>query len=70
MKKEIKSLAVAFALGVAAAGCKNEGSLADNAEARKPADFPELAEDVFQPMDGGIALTPDEIGRASCRERV
>jgi hypothetical protein len=33
----------------------------DNAEGRTPADFPELGADVFQPMDGGIALSPDEI---------
>ena len=28
---------------------------------RKPEDFPEIAEDVFQPMDGGINLSPEEI---------
>lgn len=43
-------------------GChKTENSLADNAGGRKPEDFPELAADVFQPMDGGIKLSPDEI---------
>lgn len=43
-------------------GCRgNRDSLADDAEGRKPADFPELAVDVFQPLDGGIALTEDEI---------
>src|ERR1035441_2183147 len=42
-------------------GCKNTDPLADNAGGRTPADFPELAADVFQPMDGGIALSPEEI---------
>ena len=42
-------------------GCKNTDPLADNAGGRTPADFPELASDVFQPMDGGIALSPEEI---------
>src|SRR5260370_37074574 len=28
---------------------------------RKPEDFPEIAADVFQAMDGGIKLAPDEI---------
>ena len=43
-------------------GCKTKpASLADNAGGRRPADFPELATDVFKPMDGGIALTPEEI---------
>ena len=36
-------------------------SLLDDAGGRKPADFPEFAADVFRPMDGGIALSPDEI---------
>lgn len=43
-------------------GCKTrETSLADSAEGRHPEDFPELAIDVFKPMDGGIALSADEI---------
>ena len=46
---------------LALAGCKPKGSLEDPAEGRKPEDFPEIAADVFQPMDGGIALAPDEI---------
>src|SRR5207244_4059918 len=38
----------------------------DLAEGRKPEDFPELALDVFQPMDGGIKLDANEIkGRNS-----
>jgi hypothetical protein len=36
-------------------------TLLDDAGGRKPGDFPELATDVFQPMDGGIALSADEI---------
>jgi len=44
-------------------GCskKKSTSLVDDGGGRKPADFPELATDVFKPMDGGIALTSDEI---------
>jgi hypothetical protein len=44
-----------------AAGCTKPVSLIDNGGGRKPADFPELAVDVFKPMDGGIELSPDEI---------
>src|SRR5262245_791147 len=33
----------------------------DDAGGRKPEDFPELAADVFQKMDGGIQLGPNEI---------
>ena len=28
---------------------------------KSPADFPQITADVFQPMDGGIALSPDEV---------
>lgn len=42
-------------------GCQKKGTLVDDGGGRKPEDFPELAEDVFQPLDGGIALSPDEI---------
>jgi hypothetical protein len=38
-----------------------DASLVDDAGGRKPEDFPEIAEDVFQPMDGGIQLTAEEI---------
>src|SRR5450432_3516442 len=48
---------VCFALG-----CVTQRlSLVDNAGGRKPEDFPELSKNVFQPMDGGIELTEDEI---------
>lgn len=48
---------------LAAAGCRlhHKIPLADDGGGRQPTDFPELAVDVFQPMDGGIALTGDEI---------
>ena len=47
---------------VVLAGCLGpRASLVDDAGGRKPEDFPELALDVFQPLDGGIALAPDEI---------
>jgi hypothetical protein len=39
----------------------SDGPPRDDAGGRKPEDFPELAADVFQPMDGGIQLNPDEI---------
>lgn len=49
-------------LALAAGGCKKEAvSLVDDGGGRTAADFPELAEDVFQPMDGGIELTEEEI---------
>lgn len=41
--------------------CSRSRSLVDDGGGRKPSDFPELAEDVFKPMDGGIALAADEI---------
>jgi hypothetical protein len=42
-------------------GCRPKGSLVDDAGGRKPEDLPELAADVFKPMDGGIELAADEI---------
>ncbi len=59
-------LAVGFAgivaMGLFGSGCaKKDTSLLDDAGGRKPEDFPEIAADVFQPMDGGIKLAPDEI---------
>ncbi len=54
------------ALGVLAAlallvGCNRKNALLDDGGGRTPEDFPEIAADVFQPLDGGIALGPDEI---------
>ena len=55
-------LALASVLAVlSGAGCTKPVSLIDDGGGRKPEDFPELAVDVFKPMDGGIALAPDEI---------
>jgi len=57
-------LAVAVVLAVIsfAGGCKLvQTPPADNAGGRRPEDFPELAADVFKPMDGGIELTTNEI---------
>lgn len=49
-------------LGVVVTGCQPPARPpGDHAEGRKPGDFPELAADVFKPMDGGIELSPDEI---------
>ena len=47
---------------LAAAGCgpRRRDAPADAAGGRAPADFPELAADVFAGMDGGLALTDDE----------
>ena len=56
------ALAPAFILAVLmVAGCTRSVSLVDDGGGRKPEDFPELAVDVFKPMDGGIALSEDEI---------
>ena len=51
--------AVLTAMTFGLAGCKNQPT--DKAQGRKPENFPELAVDVFKPMDGGIDLTADEI---------
>jgi hypothetical protein len=53
--------ALAAALALAACRTSPEVSLIDDGGGRTVADFPELAADVFQPMDGGIALKPDEV---------
>ena len=55
-----------IAVGVMGGGCgkkqkPTDASLIDDGGGRKPGDFPELALDVFKAMDGGIALTADEI---------
>ena len=45
------------------AGCPRKPVAEDEAtrDGKTPADFPELAVDVFKGMDGGVALTEDEI---------
>ena len=50
-------------IAVAITACKptSQVSPKDDAGGRKASDFPELADDVFKPMDGGIALSADEI---------
>jgi hypothetical protein len=55
------ALSVTLLAALLGFGCKSSKSLVDDGGGRTPADFPELAVDVFQPMDGGIALTPDEV---------
>jgi hypothetical protein len=52
---------LAAVLVLAACKTTSEVSLIDDGGGRTPDDFPELAVDVFQPMDGGIALTPEAI---------
>ncbi len=59
--RRLQLAAVVAMTAVGFTGCQRHGPPADNAGGRTPADFPELAADVFQPMDGGIALAPDEI---------
>src|SRR5580704_13539636 len=50
------------ALAVTGPGCiTNQPTPIDRAGGRTPEDFPELAKDVFKPMDGGIELTTNEI---------
>lgn len=69
MKTKIKLLAAlagVIGTGIIGTGCDkkpkvDEISLKDDGGGRKPADFPELAIDVFKAMDSGIALTEDEI---------
>lgn len=48
------------ALAFLLAGCGGE-DLDDTAGGKRPEDFPELAADAFPKMDGGIALSADEI---------
>lgn len=52
-------LATALCLGLIA-GC---AAIQDEAKTagKTPAHFPQTAVDVFKDMDGGIALTPDEV---------
>ena len=47
---------------LAVMGCRKKvDSLLDDGGGRRPEDFPEIALDIFKPMDGGIELSPDEI---------
>ena len=55
--------AACILIAVAITACKPTSQLSqkDDGGGRKPSDFPELADDVFKPMDGGITLSADEI---------
>ncbi len=64
--KTTRFLLAGFAVLVVVAfigvGCRKPvDSLVDDGGGRKPEDFPEIAFDVFKPMDGGIELSTDEI---------
>jgi hypothetical protein len=48
-------------LSLFAAGCGKSPEDEAKLAGLTPNDFPQIAADVFQPMDGGIKLTPDEI---------
>lgn len=61
-KRLVQIVFVGVLVMAAVPGCKPRGvSLIDNGGGRRPGDFPELAADVFKPMDGGIELTTDEV---------
>jgi hypothetical protein len=64
MKSALAGCGLTLLIGISLSnsGCNNSNvSLVDDAGGRKPEDLPEIAEDVFEPMDGGIALSPEEI---------
>ena len=43
------------------AGCRETPEDEAKLAGLTPKDFPQITADIFQPMDGGIALTPNEI---------
>lgn len=64
--KLVTKVALSCALCFVIPACKkstepSKDSMNDDGGGRKPSDFPELALDVFKPMDSGIDLSPDEI---------
>lgn len=63
LRQLLVSICIGLPLVLLDSGCrpKKEVSLVDDGGGRRPSDFPELADDVFKPMDGGIELTTDEI---------
>jgi len=62
LAKSYTRLALLLGLSLCGMGwSKPDLSLLDDAGDRKAEDLPEIAEDVFKPMDGGIELAPDEI---------
>ena len=54
-------LTLLVSIGLGSCNSNPNQSLVDDAGGRKPKDLPEIAEDVFKPMDGGIELSSDEI---------
>jgi hypothetical protein len=54
-------ISVSLALLILSACRGPKTSVVDDAGGRTPEDFPELAADVFKPLDGGVELTTDEI---------
>src|SRR5262245_27644170 len=61
MKARCAAFAGLFAAVLLGACSDGDRTPPDDAGGRTAESFPELADDVFQPMDGGIALTPDEV---------
>jgi hypothetical protein len=62
MKRCVHKLFGGLLLGLLLAGCTREDVVDEATAAHKTvADFPETRVDLFAPMDGGIALTPDQI---------
>lgn len=64
--KLLAKVALSCAICIVIPACKkppvpDKNSMVDDGGGRKPSDFPELALDVFKPMDGGIELNPEEI---------
>jgi hypothetical protein len=64
--KLVIKAALLCTLCIAGSACKRQAQSnkefpRDDAGGRTPKDFPELALDVFKPMDGGIELSPDEV---------
>ena len=51
----------ALVLLLLAAGCRKPPEDEAKLAGLTPNDFPQITADIFQPMDGGIKLAPDEI---------
>ncbi len=61
-RKALRSIGCLLGVLVAAGcGIRRRAAPADDAGGRSPGDFPELGLNVFAPMDGGLALTDDEV---------
>jgi hypothetical protein len=59
--KSMPRLFGVFASLLFVCGCKHEQISIKDGQDHKPEDFPELADDVFKKMDGGVALAANEI---------